>query len=269
MDDGRAKSGEPKGGRVMLTGPLLRLGMLTPSSNTVLEPVMAAMLAGLPGLSLHVSRFRVTQIALSETALAQFDLAPMVAAAELLADARCDVIAWNGTSAGWLGFDRDEALCAAITAATGIPATSAVLGFREVFRATGARRIGLVTPYTADVQDRIMTNWAAAGFPCTAERGVGLAENFAFATVREDEVEAMVRAVVREGCDAVAIVCTNMRGAALADRLERELGVPVYDSVSVTLRSSLVAAGADPAAERFAALRSWGRLFGSPVGEAA
>lgn len=250
-------------------GRPLRLGMLTPSSNTVLEPVMAAMTAGATGLSLHVSRFRVTQIALSEAALAQFDLAPMVAAADLLADARCDVIAWNGTSAGWLGFDRDEALCAAITAATGIPATSAVLGFREVFRATGARRIGLVTPYTADVQARIMANWEAAGFPCTAERAQGLSENFAFAQVSEDEVEAMIRAVVREGCDAVAVVCTNMRGAALADRLERELGVPVYDSVSVTLWASLIRAGADPRAEGFAPLRNWGRLFAVPAGGVA
>lgn len=249
-------------------GQGLRLGMLTPSSNTVLEPVMAAMLAGTPGLSLHASRFRVTQIALSEAALAQFDLAPMVAAAELLADARCDVIAWNGTSAGWLGFERDEALCAAITAATGIPATSAILGFRSVFRATGARRIGLVTPYTADVQARIMANWAEAGFPCTAERGVGLSENFAFAAVSEEAVEEMIRAVIDEGCDAVAVVCTNMRGAALADRLEHELGVPVYDSVSVTLWASLIAAGADLAAPDLAPLRNWGRLFALTPGEA-
>lgn len=247
----------------------LRLGMLTPSSNTVLEPVMAAMTAGVAALSVHVSRFRVTQIALSEAALAQFDLAPMVAAAELLADARCDVIAWNGTSAGWLGFDRDEALCAAITAATGIPATSAVLGFREVFRATGARRIGLVTPYTADVRARIMANWEAAGFPCTAERGCDLSENFAFAGVGEARIEAMVREVVREGCEAVAIVCTNMRGAALADRLERELGVPVHDSVSVTLWASLTRAGADLASPGLAPLADWGRLFAEPVARAA
>ncbi len=247
----------------------LRLGMLTPSSNTVLEPAMAAMTAGAVGFSLHVSRFRVTQIALSEAALAQFDVAPMVAAAMLLADARCDVIAWNGTSAGWLGFDRDEALCAAITEATGIPATSAILGFRAVFRATGAKRIGLVTPYTADVQARIMANWAEAGFPCTAERAVGLSENFTFADVREDDVEAMIRAVIREGCDAVAVVCTNMRGAALADRLEGELGVPIYDSVSVTLWASLVQAGADLGAEGLAPLRNWGRLFATPAGVAA
>ena len=242
-------------------GRELRLGMLTPSSNTVLEPAMAAMTVGVPGLSLHASRFRVTQIALSAEADAQFEFAPMVAAAELLADARCDAIAWNGTSASWLGFERDEALCAAITAATGIPATSAVLGFRDLFRATGVRRVGLVTPYTADVQARIGANWAAAGFPCTAERAVGLSENFAFAQVAEDRIEAMIRDVVREGCDAVAIVCTNMRGAALAGRLERELGVPIHDSVSVTLRASLLLAGADLSGPAFAPLRGWGSLF--------
>jgi hypothetical protein len=49
------------------------IGMLTSSSNTVLEPVTSTMLAGLPDVSAHFGRFRVTRIALSEQALAQFD----------------------------------------------------------------------------------------------------------------------------------------------------------------------------------------------------
>jgi maleate cis-trans isomerase len=36
--------------------PNERLGMLTPSSNTVLEPVITRMAAGLPEVSLHFSR---------------------------------------------------------------------------------------------------------------------------------------------------------------------------------------------------------------------
>lgn len=42
---------------------VVRIGLLTPSSNTVLEPVSAAMLAGLPEASAYFSRFRVTEIA--------------------------------------------------------------------------------------------------------------------------------------------------------------------------------------------------------------
>ena len=47
--------------------------MLTPSSNTVLEPVTCDMLRDAPQVSAHFSRFAVTQIALSQAALAQFD----------------------------------------------------------------------------------------------------------------------------------------------------------------------------------------------------
>jgi maleate isomerase len=233
-----------------------RLGMLTPSSNTVLEPVTMAMLAGLPSVSAHFSRFKVTEIALSEEALSQFDDSEILRAAELLAHAKVDVIAWNGTSASWLGFDRDERLCERIREATGIAACTSVLALREIFERMGVRRVGLVTPYCSDVQSRIMANWQASGLHCSSERHVGLRDNFSFAEVREDEIAELVRAVAREGCDAVAIVCTNMRGAPLAAPLERELGVPVYDSIATTLWKSLDVAGVPPAC-----IEGWGRLF--------
>src|SRR5689334_20703558 len=88
------------------------LGMLTPSSNTILEPVSSAMVADLPHVSVHFSRFRVTEISLSEAAIGQFEYAPMLEAASLLADARVQTICWNGTSASWLGLDKDRDLCA-------------------------------------------------------------------------------------------------------------------------------------------------------------
>ncbi len=225
---------------------MVRLGMLTPSSNTRLEPATADLLHDVPEITAHFSRFRVTEITLSAAGLGQFDEAPILNAATLLADARVDAIAWNGTSAAWLGFPRDEALCARITEVTGLPAATAVLGFREAFTRARIRRVGLVTPYTGDVQARIQANWAAAGFDCAAERHCGLADNFSFAEVPEEEVAAMVRAVAAEGAEAVAIVCTNMAGAAVVEDLEAELGIPVFDSIAVTLWASLRAAGADP-----------------------
>jgi maleate isomerase len=235
-----------------------RLGMLTPSSNSVLEPVSARMLADMPEVTVHASRFRVTQIGLSPAALDQFATDGMVAAADLLADAKVGSIMWNGTSAAWLGFESDERLASAITARTGIPASSSVLAFRDLFRRAGASRIGLVTPYTADVQERIMANWGAAGFACPAERHAGLSENFAFARLTDAEIADMVRAVAGKGVDAVAIVCTNMAGAFMAPSLEAELGIPVYDSVAVTLWKALTLAGCETGA-----LARWGQVFSS------
>src|SRR5262245_52683398 len=105
----------------------IRLGMLTPSSNTTLEPICAQMLGGLPEVSVHFARFRVVEISLSAQARGQFDLAAQLAAAELLADARCDAICWNGTSASWLGLEHDRRFCAAVSERTGIAACSSVL----------------------------------------------------------------------------------------------------------------------------------------------
>ena len=232
------------------------LGMLTPSSNTILEPVATAMLAGLPEVTAHFSRFKVTEIALSETALAQFDDSEILRAAELLAHAKVNVIAWNGTSSGWLGFDRDVRLCERIKQATGIPACTAVLALNEALELTGARRLGFVTPYLDDVQARINTNYERSGFSIVADRHLRMQDNFSFSTVPPDQIRTMTADVAAAKPDAIAIFCTNMRGAPLAQELEKAHGVPVYDTVSTTVWKSLKIAGVD--AKR---VKGWGRLF--------
>ncbi len=232
------------------------LGMLTPSSNTVLEPVTAAMLAGLPEVSAHFGRFRVTEIALSEQARGQFDDGEILRAAELLAHARLHCIGWSGTSAGWLGFDSDERLCQRVRAATGIPACTSVLALNEVFRRTGVQRFGLVTPYREDVQARIVENYARAGFRCVAQRHLDQQDNFSFSLVPAEQIRAMVGEVAQARPQAIAIFCTNLRGAPLVADLERETGIPVYDTVSTVVGKALTMAGVDPAR-----VQDWGSLF--------
>ncbi len=235
----------------------LRLGMLTPSSNTVLEPATAAMLHETPEITAHFARFRVTAINLGDGALAQFDHAPILAAAELLADAKVHAICWNGTSGGWRGFDADRALCAAITERTGIPATTATLALADALRLLGTARLGLVTPYLADVQQAIVATFGREGLAVVAERHLDDPGNFSFAAHTPETVAAMIRAVAAEGADAAAVFCTNFRGATVAAALEAEAGIPVLDSVALALWGAIRAAGGDPSR-----IRGWGRLFG-------
>jgi maleate isomerase len=234
----------------------VRLGMLTPSSNTVLEAVCAAMLAESPEVSAHYSRFRVTEIRASEAADAQFAGETMLAAAMLLADARMHAICWNGTSASWLGLGRDRDLCAAITRATRTPAISATLATYDVLKRAGARRLGLVTPYLDEVQAKIVDQFARQGFDVSAERHLGLADNFAFAEVPARDVAEMIRAVADQGCDAALVLCTNFCGAPVAAALEAETGVLVIDSVAASVWGALRAAGLSTAP-----LHGWGRMF--------
>ena len=232
------------------------LGMLTPSSNTILEPVTTAMISGLPEVTAHFSRFKVTEIALSGPALAQFDDSEILRAAELLAHAKVNVIAWNGTSSGWLGFERDVRLCERITGATGIPACTAMLALNEILEKTGAKRVGFVTPYLDDVQARINANYDNAGFHVAAERHLGMQDNFSFSTVTDTQIRAMVRDVAAARPEAIAIICTNMRGAPLAEELEAAHGIPVYDTVSTTVWKSLKIAGVETSR-----LKGWGTIF--------
>lgn len=240
-----------------MTTPPLRLGVLTPSSNTALEPLTSAIVATLPGCSAHFARFKVTEIALSEQALGQFDDSKILAAAELLADAKVDAIGWSGTSSGWLGFEADRRLCARITERTGIPATTAVLALNQMLALRGITRLGLVTPYTADVQQRIVANYAALGVEVVAERHLGIRVNHDFALVEPARLAELLREVAASGAQAVTTFCTNLRAAPLAEALERATDVPLLDTVATTVWGLLRAAGGDPAQ-----VRGWGRGFG-------
>lgn len=232
------------------------LGMLTPSSNTVLEPVTTAMLDEVPEASAHFGRFAVTEIALSTQALAQFAPDEILAAARLLAHARCQVIAWNGTSAGWLGLERDRQLCAVISRETGALACTSVLALDEIFTLTGTRRLGLVTPYRNDVQQAIIANYRKSGIDCVAERHLEIQDNFAFSEVGPDTLRTMTAEVAAARPDAVVVLCTNLRAAPLVPALEAEFGIPVYDSIAAVVWKALRLAGIDTRR-----IHRWGRLF--------
>jgi maleate isomerase len=239
----------------LVTRPI-RLGVLTPSSNTALEPLTSALAAALPQCTAHFSRFTVTEIALSDQALGQFDDSKILQAAELLADARVDVIAWSGTAAGWRGFDTDRRLVARIRERTGIPAVTAVLALNELLALRGLRSLGLVTPYTPDVQQRIVSNYAALGVEVVAEQHLGIRVNHDFALVPPAQLRQMIDTVAVARPQAITTFCTNLHAAPLAEAVEAAHHIPLLDTVSTTVWGALRAVGADPAQ-----VRGWGQLF--------
>jgi maleate isomerase len=180
----------------------------------------------------------------------------MLAAADLLADAKVQSICWNGTSSGWLGFDTDRKLIAEIETRTGVKACSSILAMNELLAKFATKRIAFVTPYLPEIQDRILANYRAEGFEVAAERHLGDPGNFSFATYSEAEILDLCRAVATDKPDAILIYCTNFRGARLAPIIEAETGIPVLDSVSTALWKSMQVAGDDPKR-----IQGWGRLF--------
>ncbi|WP_369134801.1 hypothetical protein [Modestobacter sp. I12A-02662] len=237
--------------------------MIVPSSNTCLEPQTYRMLGDRTDVTVHFTRIEVTRIALDPDADRQFDHTSMVAAAKLLTTADVDVLAWNGTAGSWLGPDQDREAVRRIEGATGVPATTSTLAYLDAFAAFGTTRIGLLTPYTRDVNLAVAARYAAEGVSVVDERHLGLSVNEAFARVDPEDLvtPSLELAAGADGLrpDALAYLCTNLYGAPIVQDMERDGGVPVLDSVAVTLWRCLAMIGAAPLGPR------WGRLLSRPV----
>jgi maleate isomerase len=144
-----------------------------------------------------------------------------------------DAIGWSGTSAGWLGFSKDEQLCQSLGDRFGIPFTTSTLALNKVLKLAHVKKLGLVTPYTPDMNQLIMRNYSELGYPIPSERAkhIGITKNSEIASVDEEQLTAMVKEVVEAGADAVTTFCTNWNAAHLVAGWEQAFGVPVFDSV--------------------------------------
>ncbi len=230
-----------------------RIGMLVPSSNTAAEPLTMEMLRDVPRVSLHVARFRVTRLDTSDEALAQFQAAPLLEAASMLADAHMHAICLNATASCYTGMAGDRELLHLLPQ----PAETAMLALLEALRLKGARRIGLVSPFLHDVQAATIRVLAEEGLEVVAEHHFNDPGNYTFARFTEAEIEAAILDVGRTpGLDAIAVISTNLRGPRPAARAEARLGIPVFDTIATALWGAMRKAGADPAQ-----VRGWGSLF--------
>jgi maleate isomerase len=66
----------------------------------------------------------------------------------------------------------------------------------------------------------------------------------------------MTREVAKARPDAITFLCTGLQSASLVEELERETGIPMYDTIATVVWKSLKLAGADPKR-----ITRWGRLF--------
>ncbi|MCW1840048.1 aspartate/glutamate racemase family protein [Prosthecomicrobium hirschii] len=239
----------------MLAMPVRAMGVITPSANLVVERVTAAVLQSFPDISAHYSRSPVRGS--RDPFPASYNLDGMLGAARLLGDASVEAIVWNGSKGASIGFAHDRDLAAAITRETGIAATTSVLAIDADLKWRGITRVGVVTPYRRDEQERLCAVLEAEGYRVVAEAHSGVADNLAYMRVPPAEIAAMVGQVAAARPEAVLTLCTNFPAAFQVAALEAAIGLPVYDTTLAGVWAGLVAAGIDtrPGAP------VWGRMF--------
>ncbi len=143
----------------------------------------------------------------------------------------------------------------------GAKCTTPITAAFAAFRAFGARRIGVLTPYRADV-NRIVADYVAArGFEVPVfgsfnEENDSVVAHISPASIRDGILAISRRAAI----DAVFVACTSVRLAGHAAALEAAVGLPVTSSNHAMAWHALRLAGIDDQLPRF------GKLFTLPCG---
>jgi len=215
-----------------------RLGMLLPSGNAAAEPQISAMLPD--GVSLHTTRLKLTG-STDDQLLAMTERIDEGAA--LLADARVDLILFHCTAVSMWDTAMAESLPKQITAATGLPATATSQALLAAFRALGARRIVLVSPYIAAINEREATFLRAHQVDVLTAIGLGISEADDMFSIEPREWYRLVRAQQSDHADAYFISCAAVRSLEVIDDLERDLGRPVVTSNQAAAWHSLRSLG--------------------------
>ena len=207
-----------------------KIGVVTPSTNTIVEPEFHAM-APL-GVTNHTARFLIPNMALNSNE----DFEQLVVEIKATLDDAIDgltpaavdhVIIGISAESFWDGADGADKLQKRLEAKAGCTMTLGSAAARSALQAVGAKRLGVVTPYWPVADDRGRHYFGECGFEVVALKGLKANSPVNIAEQSEETLrQAMVEVNTRE-VDTIIQVGTNLGMAQLAGEAERWLGKPV------------------------------------------
>ena len=159
-----------------------RIGLLLPSSNTLIEPECNALAPS--ALSLHVARLPMTT--LDEDGL-RAQQAAISAQTRLLADARVEAVLFCQTSASFhLGIPWNRELRLRIHSAAQCPALIAAETVTDALHKLDVRTVSVASPFPAPVLTATMEYLRSSGFTVVHAEGLGYGQfrNCAYIRVR-------------------------------------------------------------------------------------
>lgn len=220
-----------------------RIGLLVPSTNTVMETEFST---GAPeGVSVHASRMSsFGELTIENLSTINDELEQAV---ELLTPADVDVVVYGlgimpGSVAEGATQDSEVRDRIADAGATGFSAAEAM---REAFDALGVDTLAALTPYTPGMNEYLQDNDDGWGYPFVSIDGFDVVEGQKIALEVPESVYRQARAVDHPEADAVVIGGTNQRSFGAIPRLEADLGKPVVSANSAALWYALDELGVD------------------------
>lgn len=219
----------------------LRLGVILPSVNTVVEPWFSRTLP--TDINLHAARMLIPPT-LSPESIIEMDRSEGTLAVRQMASCRPAVIGYCCTASSVVqGQAYDAHLRQEIERETGAKATTATHAILSALSALKARRIVIVSPYTDDIDAMEHHFFADAGLDVVGSANLSITDTFHLAEPGKAQIVTLARHGWRPEADALIITCLNLHSHFAVGQLERELGKPVISSTTSMLWHMLRLAG--------------------------
>ncbi|GAB7553760.1 igiC [Novosphingobium sp. 11B] len=234
------------------------LGVIAPSTNTVVQPDMERMRP--PGVTNHLSRIHVEDpVALSNEDF----IAGTTAIAENTLDAVRSVMTCRpdylvlGMSAVTFygGVDGSRRFKARIEAEAGVGATTGAEAVAAALTAVGAKAVSFVSPYYPVANAEVRRFLEESGFAVRRDRALQCRRWTDIAKVTPETLREVIAQLDGDDVDAIVQVGTNLSMVDLAAEYEGTLGKPVIAINTATYWHALRACGVSDR------LRGLGRLL--------
>jgi maleate isomerase len=204
------------------------IGLLVLASDQTMEHEFRQLIR-LSGVAVYAARLFNENDITPETLCAMRDR--ITPATELvLPSMHLDVVAFGCTSAS-MALGEEEIFRQIRRARPDVACTTPVTAAFAAFKALGARRIGVLTPYAPEVNEVVRTYLEANGVEVAAFATFDKRDDREAARISTGSIAAGIGTLTRSTTlDAVFVSCTSLRLAECVASIESEVGIPVTSS---------------------------------------
>jgi maleate cis-trans isomerase len=209
-------------------------GVLIPSTNTTVEIEYSRLLP--PELQAHVGRLGKA----GNTPFSPSLDADVAYQAKLLGTAKVEVVALAQTSASLFADDYDDVTIRRMSEAAGVPALTSALAIGQAVRALGARRIALVSPYSAEAIGRAKHYYETKfGIEVLATEGFGATDAYAIGQLAAENAREAFARIDRPEIEVLVVPGGNFPTMPHIAAWEQEFGKPVITTNQAALWAML------------------------------
>ena len=206
-------------------------GVLIPSTNTTVETELARLPSGYQA---HFARLMTSTPGRPFAPSRDDDIDYQ---ARLLGTAKVEMVILIQTSASLFADHYDETTTRRMSAAAGgVPAITSAQAMGRSLRALGARRIGLVSPYSDEVDARARRYFSEKhGLEIAVLEGFAATDSYAIGQLGPENARDAFARIDRPEIDAFAVPGANFPAMASIAAWEREFNKPVVSSTQASV----------------------------------